>query len=162
LVTCKKIFSFFFILLLTFNCIAFTGKVISISDGDTITIIDDKNFSYKIRLAGIDAPEKNQPFGSASKANLSNLIYLKVVTVSDKKLDKYGRTVGKVMLSDVDVCLSQISAGLAWHYVKYAKEQSKNDREIYFLTELKAREKKVGLWSDRSPIAPWDFRKNKK
>lgn len=154
----NKLFLFVVGSALSFNLLALTGKVVSISDGDTISIIDSGNVRHNIRLAGIDAPEKSQKYGSASKDNLSKLVYMRTVSIEDKKRDKYGRIVGKVILDDVDVCLSQISSGLAWHYVKYANEQSTKDRQAYSQAEIKARKKMIGLWGDPSPTPPWDFR----
>jgi len=83
---------------------------------------------------------------------------MRTVYIEDKKRDKYGRIVGKVILDDLDVCLSQISSGLAWHYVKYANEQSTKDRQAYSQAEINARKKMIGLWGDPSPTPPWDFR----
>jgi endonuclease YncB( thermonuclease family) len=137
------------------------GTVVGVSDGDTITVLDADKTEHKIRLMGIDAPEKSQAFGSASKQALSNYIYQKEVTVDYKKLDKYKRIVGKVILDKQDICLAMISDGTAWHYKDYEKEQSKADRDLYSQAELKAREVKIGLWQDANPVAPSAFRNKK-
>lgn len=134
------------------------GKVVSISDGDTITVLDKKNTEHKIRLMGIDAPEKKQEFGNESKKALSNYIYKKEVTVEYKKQDRYKRKVGKVILDEQDICLQMVKDGLAWHYKDYEKEQSKTDRDLYSQAEIKARNEKVGLWNTSNPIAPSAFR----
>lgn len=134
------------------------GTVVGISDGDTITVLDGGKVQHKIRLAGIDAPEKSQAFGDRSKQHLSNLVFGKAVTVDWNKTDRYGRTIGKVIVNGLDANLSQVQAGLAWHYKKYEKEQLPADRSIYAQAEIDARAQQVGLWRDRSPIAPWDFR----
>ena len=134
------------------------GKVVGISDGDTIKVLDSNKTEHKIRLMGIDAPEKSQAFGSASKQALSNYIYQREVTVDYKKLDKYKRIVGKVILDKQDICLAMISDGMAWHYKDYAKEQSKTDRDLYSQAEVKARQAKIGLWQDSKAIAPSAFR----
>ena len=134
------------------------GKVIGISDGDTITVLDLEKTEHKVRLMGIDAPEKSQDFGAASKQALSNYIYQKEVTVDYKKFDKYKRIVGKVILDKQDICLVMISDGMAWHYKDYEKEQSKADRDLYRQAELKARESKIGLWQDNKAIKPSAFR----
>ena len=137
-----------------------TGLVVGVSDGDTITVLVDKT-PYKIRLAGIDAPESRQAFGQASKQHLSALVYKKPVTVLWDKKDRYGRTLGKVMVDGTDVCLEQIKAGLAWHYKRYASEQPAQDRADYAAAEDKAKGERIGLWSDAQPTAPWDWRRKK-
>ena len=134
------------------------GRVIGLSDGDTITVLDTDKTEHKVRLTGIDAPEKSQAFGAASKQALSNYIYQKEVTVDYKKLDKYKRKVGKVILDRQDVCLAMIELGMAWHYKDYEKEQSKTDRDLYRQAELKARESRIGLWQDSKAIEPSAFR----
>ena len=134
------------------------GRVIGLSDGDTITVLDTDKTEHKVRLTGIDAPEKSQAFGAASKQALSNYIYQKEVTVDYKKLDKYKRKVGKVILDRQDVCLAMIELGMAWHYKDYEKEQSKTDRDLYRQAELKARQSKIGLWQDSKAIEPSAFR----
>ena len=134
------------------------GRVIGVSDGDTITVLDTDKIEHKVRLMGIDAPEKSQAFGAASKQALSNYIYQREVTVDYKKLDKYKRIVGKVILDKQDVCLAMIEHGMAWHYKDYEKEQSKTDRDLYSQAELKAREAKIGLWQDNKAIEPSAFR----
>jgi endonuclease YncB( thermonuclease family) len=134
------------------------GTVVGISDGDTITVVDADKTKHKIRLMGIDAPEKSQDFGAASKQALSNYIYQREVTVDYKKLDKYKRKVGKVILDKQDICLAMISDGMAWHYKDYEKEQSKTDRDLYSQAELKARESRIGLWQDSNAIEPSAFR----
>ena len=137
-----------------------TGLVVGVSDGDTITVLVDKT-PYKIRLAGIDAPESRQAFGQASKQHLSALVYKKPVTVLWDKKDRYGRTIGKVMVDGTDVCLEQIKAGWAWHYKRYASEQPAQDRADYAAAEDRAKSGRIGLWSDAQPTAPWDWRRKK-
>lgn len=134
------------------------GKVIGISDGDTIAVLDNSRTQHKIRLAGIDAPEKSQPFGDRSKQRLSDLVFGKTVTVDWDKIDKYGRTIGKVIVNGQDANLSQVQAGLAWHYKQYEKEQSASDRNSYAKAEVNARTRQIGLWHDTAPIPPWNFR----
>ena len=137
-----------------------TGLVVGVSDGDTITVLVDKT-PYKIRLAGIDAPEARQAFGQASKQHLSALVYKKPVTVLWDKKDRYGRTLGKVMVDGTDACLEQVKAGLAWHYKRYASEQPAQDRADYAAAEDKAKGERIGLWADAQPTAPWDWRREK-
>lgn len=135
------------------------GRVVGIADGDTVTVLDSSNTQHKIRLMGIDAPEKKQAFGSKSKESLSALIFNKQVVVEYSKKDRYGRTIGKILVGRVDANLEQIKAGLAWHYKKYQNEQSFDDRSLYAQAETQAREKKMGLWTDSVPTPPWDWRK---
>lgn len=135
------------------------GRVIGITDGDTITVIDASNTQFKIRLAGIDAPEKKQPFGQASKKALSNLVYDKTVQIDWSKKDRYERLVGKVKVNNLDANLEQIKRGLAWHYTKYQKEQSLEDRITYLHAQEEAMTARLGLWVEPNPVAPWDWRK---
>jgi micrococcal nuclease len=134
------------------------GKVIGVKDGDTVVVLDAEKRSHDIRLAGIDAPEKAQPFGNRSKEHLSNLVFGKQVEVQSDKTDKYGRTVGKVLINGRDANLEQIRAGFAWHYKEYAKEQSPFDRSSYANAEASARNAKSGLWADPKPMPPWEWR----
>ena len=146
----------------TINAATLQGKVVGVTDGDTITVLDANNMQHKIRLQGIDAPEKAQAFGQKSKQSLNQLVHSKQVTIEFQKKDKYGRTVGKVLLNDTDVCLEQIKLGMAWHYKKYASEQPKTDREIYAQAEQLAKSQGIGLWRDKNPMPPWDFRQQTK
>jgi endonuclease YncB( thermonuclease family) len=117
---------------------------------------------HKIRLAGIDAPEKKQPFGNRSKQSLSDLAFDKMVTVETTKRDRYGRQIGKVLVNGRDVNLIQVEQGMAWFYREYQREQSRNDRKLYESAEDAAKAQRRGLWLDPEPVAPWDFRKNKR
>ncbi len=138
------------------------GRVVGIADGDTVTVLNSSNTQFKIRLMGIDAPEKKQGFGNKSKEFLSDLVFNKRVTVEYSKQDKYGRTVGKIFVNGVDANLEQVKAGMAWHYKKYQNEQSVEDRFFYANAEILARSKKHGLWVDREPTPPWVWRKQQK
>ncbi|MGC8769362.1 thermonuclease family protein [Calditerrivibrio sp.] len=129
------------------------GKVVGVSDGDTITLLAEDNKPLKIRLAQIDAPEKKQDFGQKSKQSLSDLIYLKDVTVKVWDVDRYGRIVGQIFYNNLDVNLEQVKRGMAWVYFRYAK-----DPEYFKAMEI-AKSKKIGLWSMPNPIPPWEFRK---
>lgn len=137
------------------------GRVVGISDGDTVTLLDDSNTQHKIRLSGIDAPEKKQPFGQASKQSLSDLVYNKRVIVGWAKQDRYGRIVGKLLVDNMDMNLEQVKRGLAWHYTNYQKEQPFEDRLTYLHTQEDAIKYKRGLWQEPTPVAPWDWRKLK-
>ncbi len=100
------------------------GQVVKVADGDTITVQDDMGRKHRIRLAGIDAPEMNQPYGLHSKNNLMSLVDGEMVTVQYEKRDRYGRIVGKVLFRGGDICLEQVKVGLAWHYKFYQMEQA--------------------------------------
>ncbi len=137
------------------------GRVVGVSDGDTLTVLDAQKQTHKIRLLGIDAPEKAQAFGQKSKESLSSLAFQKQVQVRSSKKDRYGRTVGQVFVGNVDVCLEQVKLGMAWHYKTYQREQTPEDRVRYDRAESLAREQRVGLWQDHSPIEPSVFRRQK-
>ena len=133
-----------------------TGKVISVTDGDTIKLLTKNYITYKIRLNDIDAPEKKQAFGNKSKENLASYIAGKNIKVTYTKLDKYKRILGTIYYNNLDINLQQIKDGYAWVYKNYSKNQ------IYSIEENKSRQLKKGLWSDKFPIEPWIFRKQKK
>jgi endonuclease YncB( thermonuclease family) len=135
--------------------------VVGVSDGDTITVRDSTKTQHKIRLAGIDAPEQGQPFGSRSKEHLSQLVFNKTVSVAWHKRDRYGRLVGIVLVDGQDVNLEQVGAGLAWWYRQYANEQTPTDRQAYEAAENAARDRKSGLWRDTEPMPPWEWRRER-
>jgi len=148
------------LLLLALACNAATieGRVVGVTDGDTITVLDADKVQHKIRLAGIDAPEKKQAFGNRSKESLSDLVFDKTVIVETEKRDRYGRQIGKVLVDGQDVNLVQIERGMAWFYRQYRSEQSANDQRLYEAAEDAARAGRRGLWRDAEPVPPWDFR----
>ena len=146
------------------------GRVIGVSDGDTISVLDDQRQVHKIRLAGIDAPEKAQPFGQRSKAGMSATVFNREVEVIGSKRDRYGRIVAKVLVAETecaaadcpksrDAGLLQVQAGLAWWYRAYAREQRPEDRVRYEAAETGARQQRMGLWQDKDPTPPWDWRR---
>ena len=146
------------------------GHVIGVSDGDTISVLDARHQVHKIRLAGIDAPEKAQPFGQRSKAGLSSTVFNREVEVIGSKRDRYGRIVAKVLVAETecaaadcpksrDAGLMQVQAGLAWWYRAYAREQRPEDRIRYDAAETGARQQRMGLWQDKDPTPPWDWRR---
>ncbi len=142
------------------NAATLVGQVVGVTDGDTITVLDAGHTQYKIRLAGIDAPEKKQAFGQASKKSLSDLVFEEVVSVEYNKQDRYGRIVGKVLVKGVDANLEQVKRGMAWFYKKYQNEQPLQDRLDYLHAHEASEGGHVGLWADKEPMAPWDFRKH--
>lgn len=135
------------------------GRVVGVTDGDTVKVLDGERREYKIRLAGIDAPERKQPFGQRAKQRLSDLVYGKTVEVEWHKLDRYKRLVGKILIGERDANLEMVKSGLAWHYKKYQGEQSYDDRLAYARAEEEARESRRGLWADPHHINPSDWRK---
>jgi endonuclease YncB( thermonuclease family) len=138
-----------------------SGKVVGVSDGDTITLLDSTHTQHKIRLTGIDAPEKAQAFGQASKKSLSDLVFSKDVEIFWVKRDRYQRILGKVLLNEQDICLEQVKRGMAWHYKQYQRDQSSVDRTKYSRAEEEARKNRIGLWADEAPMPPSEFRHKK-
>ena len=134
---------------------SFEGKVVALADGDTITVLRDGT-QVKIRLEGIDAPEKNQAFGNKAKVALSDHVFRKVVTVNATGTDKYGRTLARVIIDGQDVSALIVREGFAWHYKQYS------DDEHLAKLEQQARGDKVGLWSEENALPPWEFRKRRK
>lgn len=135
------------------------GRVVGVSDGDTITLLINGDQTEKIRLSGIDAPEKSQAFGQRSKQSLSDLVYDREVTVQWRKRDKYKRIVGKVILDGRDINLEQVRRGMTWHYKAYEREQPRSERLAYAEAEGQARSAQQGLWVDMAPVPPWGFRR---
>jgi endonuclease YncB( thermonuclease family) len=143
------------------------GKVVAIADGDTVTVLDESFQQHKIRLSGIDAPERRQSYGERAKQHLFALAYHKAVRVVWMKRDRYRRIVGRVFVGDCgrfgcryaqDAGLEQIKAGLAWHYKQYVRDQSPAERAAYAAFELQARKHREGLWQEAAPVPPWEFR----
>ena len=156
--------AFAFVLLLAIHpCLPDTvmGRVVKVYDGDTVTILDANNTQHRIRLQGIDAPERGQAYGRKSGNHLSDAVAGERVTVEYSKRDRYKRIVGKVLLDSQDMNLRQVKSGLAWHYKKYQKEQSAKDRLLYDNAEVEARKAKRGLWQEPDPVPPWEWRKKK-
>jgi len=145
-----------------------SGRVVAVTDGDTIKVLDADNVQYKVRLKGIDAPERGQPFGKASRNHLAFMVAGKEVRVVSSGEDRYGRVLGKVWVQPAD-CPScgktldanhaQVLAGMAWWYRYYASEQSPEDRGRYESAEDEARARGWGLWADPEPISPYEWRK---
>lgn len=136
--------------------------MVGVSDGDTITVLDGLHAQHRIRLAGIDAPEKAQPYGDASKRHLSDMVFGESVTVDYEKHDLYGRIVGKILKDGHDASLEQLRVGLAWHYKQYQREQSREDRSAYAEVEHEAQQVHAGLWRDPAPVPPWTWRSEKR
>lgn len=135
----------------------FTGRVVRVADGDTISVLDRNNTQHKIRLHGIDTPERDQAHGRAAREALSGLVAGKTVGVVALGKDSYGRTDGIVYLDEKDINLAMVASGHAWWYRYYAP----NDR-LLERTEQQAREGKRGLWADPDPVPPWDWRRQQR
>ncbi|SFF85631.1 micrococcal nuclease [Duganella sp. CF458] len=125
------------------------------ADGDTLTVLS-KGRPVKVRLANIDAPEKKQPYGARSKQSLSDLCFGRDATLASGKQDRYGRTVAVVHCGDVNANVAQVRKGMAWVYPQYNHDPSLP------AVEAAARHSRVGLWSERDPLEPWLFRKERK
>jgi len=134
------------------------GYVVGITDGDTLTLLVEQQ-PRKVRIVGIDAPERSQPFGERSKQNLSKLAFHKNAIADCPKKDRYKRDLCQVMVDGQDVGLKQITEGMAWWYRKYAHEQTAADRAAYEQAEMAARNGRLGLWVDAEPVPPWEWRK---
>ena len=128
------------------------GKVVGVADGDTLTILSPNSTQTRIRLFGIDAPEKSQAFGHKSKVSLSDLVFGRDVDVVVETQDRYGRTVGTVIHRGSDVNLEQVRRGMAWVYLKYSRDPN------YLEAETGARTTHRGLWIDEDPMPPWVYR----
>lgn len=134
------------------------GKVVRVVDGDTLVFLSATGQQMTLRLAGIDAPEKAMPYGDLAKKALIQLVATGEVTVLATKTDRYGRSVAKVLTNKGDMNLALIKQGLAWHYKRYAHEQTSSDAETYASYESEARLNEVGLWQGARPVAPWRYR----
>jgi endonuclease YncB( thermonuclease family) len=130
------------------------GRVVGVSDGDTITVLDGSKGQHLVRLSGIDAPERKQPFGSAAKEVLSSAVFDRRVEARCWKRDRYGREICSVFVGTRDVGLAMIRDGYAWHYKAFEQEQSAEDRAAYARTEADARSARRGLWRDAAPVPP--------
>ena len=136
---------------------AVSGRVVSVADGDTITILTESKEQIRVRLAGIDAPEKAQAYGQKAKQALSALVFGKEIEVTSGGKDRYGRLIGWVRCRDLAVNRQMIADGWAWHYLQYDKTP-----ELDAL-QAAARSAKRGLWADSAtPIPPWEFRSSKR
>lgn len=151
----------FFTFLLSISVYAdFTGTVVKVTDGDTINVLESGNILHKVRLTGIDAPEKSQPYGRKSQEYLADMVAGKQVLVESDKRDRYGRDLGKIILDGKDINLEQVKAGMAWWYRYYKKQQSQADQVAYEAAEDFAKTERLGLWADPSPINPYEWRKS--
>jgi endonuclease YncB( thermonuclease family) len=138
--------------------VTLAGKVVAISDGDTLTLLDASKVQHRIRLDGIDAPEAKQAFGNRSRQSLGELAHEREAVAECSKIDKYKRPVCVVRVNGLDMGLEQIKRGMAWHFRRYAHEQTPENRAAYATAEAEARAEKRGLWRDARPVPPWEWR----
>jgi endonuclease YncB( thermonuclease family) len=143
------------------DVIILRGVVVGVADGDTLTILDAERRQHRIRLAGIDAPERSQAFGRRSQQSLRDLAHGRVAEVQVTKVDRYGRLVGKVVVDERDLCREQLRLGFAWFYADYQNELSPSDRTSYSAAQRDARQAGIGLWADPHPVPPWVFRRRR-
>jgi micrococcal nuclease len=137
------------------NAQTITGKVVGVADGDTITVLEGST-QYKIRLYGIDTPERGQDFGNRAKQFTSSKVFGQQVQVTQKDKDRYGRVVGMVFVGNTCVNQVIVKAGLAWVYNQYCKDSVCSK---WRGLEKQARQSRIGLWSHPNPIPPWDYRR---
>lgn len=126
--------------------------VISISDGDTLTVLCNDHEQIKVRLAEIDAPEKAQAFGQQSKQSLAEICFKKSADIHVQTTDRYHRSVARVFCNGVDANAEQVKQGMAWVYDRYVKDIS-----LYAL-QIEARQAQRGLWAEPAPVPPWKWR----
>lgn len=132
----------------------FAGKVVAVSDGDTVTVLTEDETQVRVRLYGIDAPESGQDFGARAKQAASDLAFGQAVTVRTTRVDRFGRTVGEVVLADGrSVNRELVRQGMAWHYAQVAPK----DEDMARL-QAEAKRARRGLWSQPDPVAPWAWR----
>jgi len=154
----KRLLIIILVLLWPFTAYAWVGKVVSVTDGDTIKVFNGEYGQVKIRFYGIDTPEKGQPYGQAAGKYLASLIAGAVVDIEPVDTDRYGRTVGIVSDSERNINQEMVRAGYAWVYRRYC------DRpfcEYWISLESEARADKKGLWQEPDPIPPWEWRRRK-
>ncbi len=145
-------------LLLVFGCKikTLTGTVVRVADGDTFTLLVDGNRQIRVRLHGIDCPERGQPYSRVATDHLKALLAKGNIRVTEMDTDRYGRTIGMVYAGGVNVNESLLANGLAWHSSAF------DQHPAWAELEALAREQQLGLWAERNPVAPWDWRKTRR
>jgi micrococcal nuclease len=149
-------FLLFSLSLLGSQALAASYLVVGVTDGDTLKVLDADKQQMVCRLYGIDAPEKSQPFGQASKRALSDLTFNRMVEVDITGRDRYKRSICKVRVGRTDINREQVSSGMAWMYRQYTREIA------YEAAENTARAQRRGVWSESAAVPPWEYRKAKK
>lgn len=138
-----------------------SGTVVSVSDGDTVTLLTPEKRQIRIRVQGIDAPERSQAFGNVSRQAMASMVFQKQVFAMCSSTDRYGRMICVLNVQGQDAGLSLVTQGLAWHYKQYEREQTAQNRALYAQAEQYARSRKSGLWADPNAQAPWGYRRAK-
>ena len=146
--------------------------VVAVADGDSLTVLDSNGVTHEVRLAGIDAPEHGQPYSRQSKASLVRMALGEDARIEWSERDGYGRLVAKAWVVPADAScqasscprtldtgLAQVTTGLAWHYKKYERDQSEEDRHRYAEAKTEARARRLGLWQEQAAAPPWDWRR---
>lgn len=133
-----------------------SSRVVRVADGDTITILHSDNTQEKIRLYGIDCPERSQAYGKKARKYTSSLVFGKQVTIRSMDRDRYGRNVAWVYVGETNLNAELVRAGYAWHYRKHSNNQ------LLQKLEDEARIARAGLWQDENPVPPWKYRKGKR
>jgi endonuclease YncB( thermonuclease family) len=144
------------------NAETLTGKIVRVSDGDTLVLRTNPPADYRIRIAGIDAPEKGQAFGRRSQQSLAKLVLNRQAMLDCFKIDQFRRRICRVVVDGIDVALEQVRLGNAWWFRRFASEQTSVERSAFERAETEARRRRLGLWGEANPIAPWDWRASKK
>ena len=133
-------------------------RCVGVTDGDTVKVLTADQQLLRIRLAWIDSPEMGQAFGYRAKHAMSELVFDKDVELRVYGLDKYGRTLATVFVDGKDVCLEEARLGYAWVYQHYIGQAPTDIQTSYQQAEIEARAQQRGLWHDRNPIPPWEYR----
>ena len=151
-------------------------RVVAVAEGDVLAVTDPAGNRYELRLAGVDAPELDQPFGTEARDRLAELALGRPARLEWNKVDRYGRAVGKLWVVSADMpCRDEpacprtldagyalVSAGLAWHFKRYQAEQGAEDRARYASEEDEARARRRGLWGEPDPVPPWEWREGRR
>ena len=154
----KRLLVIILFLLYPLTAHAWTAKVVSVTDGDTIKVYNAEQGQVKIRLYGIDSPEKSQPYGQAARAYLASLIAGQVVDIESVTTDRYGRTVGIVSAGGKNINQEMLWSGYAWVYKRYC---DKPFCDYWLALENEVKTDKIGLWQEPNPIPPWEWRRRK-
>ena len=152
MISFEKTLIFLILIFLPATALAWSGQCVGVADGDTIKVMHNGK-AEKIRLYGIDCPEKKQAYGKKAKQFTAEMVFKQTVDVSPITVDRYGRTIAWIYVAGKCLNKELLRVGLAWHYKRYSQD------EDLAMLEIEARRNKVGLWSDSHVMAPWIFRR---
>jgi micrococcal nuclease len=142
---------------------ATTGyRLVKVFDGDSMLMRNPEGSVIQVRIAGIDAPEKSQPFADPARDRLAELLQQESLRVAILKKDVYGRWLASLWIADKDLGLMMIEEGMVWFFRRYQSDLTKEQRRAYDAAEKSARKTQRGLWQDASPVPPWEFRQQKR